>query len=129
MKPVQFIVEKSSTGYAARAENFDKYPVTTIADTLEELKINIVAALNTWFDFKGQPAAAQTDISVKIDLQQFFRFYKELNAKAISKRAGIKESLLSDYVHGRKKPSEKQTQRILTGIKSLGRELASLELI
>lgn len=126
---VKFIVERTGTGYSAHAENFEKYPVTTSADTMAELKTNIVDALNTWLDFQGKPLAGAADIAVKIDLQQIFAFYKELNAKAIGKRAGISETLLSDYVNGRKQPSQKQAQRILTGIQSLGRELAALELV
>jgi predicted RNase H-like HicB family nuclease len=127
MKKVKFIIEKSRTGYAAYAENFEKYPVTTTADTMEELKANMVDALNTWLEFKGLPLAEPGQIALKIDLPQFFEYYNELNAKAISKRAGISQTLLSDYVNGRKKPSEKQTKRILSGVQALGRELASLE--
>lgn len=122
-----FVVEKSGTGYAAYAENFDKYPVTTTADTVEELKENLVQALNTWLSFQEKPLADKTQIAIKIDLKQFFDYYKELNAKSIGQRSGIKPTLLSDYINGRKTPSPKQTARILDGIRSLGRELAGLE--
>jgi len=129
MKKVKFIVEKSNTGYAAYAEDFEKYPVTTTADTMDELKTNMADALNTWVDFKGLPLAGDGQIILKIDLPQFFEYYNELNAKAISKRAGISPTLLSDYVNGRKQPSEKQTKRILLGVQALGRELANLEFV
>lgn len=127
MKQIKFIVEKSSTGYAAYAENFEKYPVTTTADTIEELKVNLADALNTWLEFKKLAPAEPGQIAIKIDLPQFFEYYKELNAKAIGKRAGISQTLLSDYVNGRKQPSDKQTKRILSGIQALGKELASLD--
>ena len=127
MKTVKFIVEKSETGYAAYAENFEKYPVTTVADTLEELKENLVQALNTWLEFQEKPLVGKAQIAVKLDLKQFFDFYKEINAKSLSKRAGIQPTLLSDYISGRKTPSPKQTARILEGVRSLGRELSELE--
>jgi hypothetical protein len=39
----------------------------------------------------------------------------------------MNETLLSQYVNGIKKPSQKQTEKILAGIKSLGKELQQLE--
>jgi hypothetical protein len=38
----------------------------------------------------------------------------------------MNESLLSQYVHGIKKPSVAQTNRILAGIREIGQELSSL---
>jgi hypothetical protein len=35
-------------------------------------------------------------------LPQLFDYYKEINAKAISQRAGINQPLLSLYVNGKK---------------------------
>ncbi|HFB62212.1 MAG TPA: XRE family transcriptional regulator, partial [Bacteroidetes bacterium] len=35
----------------------------------------------------------------------------------------------SQYIQGRKKPSENQTEKILTGIQQIGRELSELNLI
>lgn len=38
-------------------------------------------------------------------------------------------TLLSQYVNGVKKPSDKQVKKMLEGIKALGRELLQLDLI
>jgi hypothetical protein len=129
MKKIKFIVEKTKTGFSAYADNFDKYPVSTTAKTLDELKVNMLDALNTWLEYKGRPLARTEDISIKIDLPQLFGYYKEINAKAISKRAGINQTLLSQYVNGNKVPSAKQAERILNEIRALGKELASLEFV
>jgi hypothetical protein len=126
MKKLSFIVEKTDTGFSAYAKD---YPIYTVGDNMHELKSNMLDAANTWFDLKGIPAISDSQIDVQLDLPQFFSFYKEINAKAISKRIGMNETLLSQYVNGIKKPSSKQTARILQGIRSLGQELTSLELV
>ncbi len=60
-------------------------------------------------------------------MPQFFKFYKVINAKALSKRIGINQSLLAQYIKGIKKPSTAQTRRILKGVRDVGRELAAIE--
>ena len=72
---------------------------------------------------------ADDQITIKYDLPQFFEYYKEINAKAIAKRVGINASLLSQYVNGKKRPSDKQVKKILIGIRDLGKELIELELV
>ena len=126
MKKVVFIVEKTNTGYSAFAQD---YPVYTVGDSIADVRKNILDAINTWFEHKNFPEITEGQIELKLDIPQFFEFYKEINAKAISKRIGINESLLSQYVTGVKKPSTKQRTRILEGIKSLGKELVNLELV
>jgi DNA-binding transcriptional regulator YdaS (Cro superfamily) len=51
-----------------------------------------------------------------------------INAKVMAVRLGINPTLLAQYIQGVKKPSEKQTQKILAGIKQVGKELYELEL-
>ncbi len=41
------IVERTNTGYSAYSV---KYPVYTVGDTLEQLKANILKALNLYFE-------------------------------------------------------------------------------
>ena len=56
----------------------------------------------------------------------FFEFYKVINAKALSKRIGMNQSLLAQYIKGNKKPSPAQKKRILKGVQKVGRELAEV---
>lgn len=125
-KPM-FIIEKTGTGFSAYAEN-DNLPVTTSADTIEELMSNILDAYNSFADLKGFPELSSEDIKFKIDLPQFFEYYKVINASALGARIGMDKTLLSQYVNGHKSPGEKQIQRIMEGIRQLGNELASLKL-
>ncbi|MET4080286.1 DNA-binding transcriptional regulator YdaS (Cro superfamily) [Pedobacter sp. UYP30] len=62
-------------------------------------------------------------------MASFFEFYKVINAKALSERIGMIQSLLAQYINGIKKPSANQTQRILKGVQQVGKELASIQFI
>ncbi|GAB3427408.1 hypothetical protein [Niabella aquatica] len=126
MKKIVFIVEKTKTGYSAYAKD-DKYPIATTGRTMDELKKNMSDATNTWLEHLGKPAIDPGSIVVKIDLPQFFDYYKEINASALAQRIPMDRSLLAQYKSGSKQPSERQTEKILSGIKALGRELSALE--
>jgi predicted RNase H-like HicB family nuclease len=122
MKKITIIVEKTETGYSAYAES---YPVYTIGNNLDELKINILEALNLYFDETKSQITAD-DLKIVLDLPQFFEFYKVINAKALSERIGMNQSLLAQYIKGNKKPSTEQTHRILKGVQQIGRELSEI---
>lgn len=119
------IVEKTNTGYSAYAA---KYSVYTVGGSLEELKTNIIEALNLQFEKQGK-TITEKDLKITLDLAQFFEFYKVINAKALSERIGINQSLLAQYIKGIKKPSPTQTQRILKGVQQVGKELAAIQFI
>ena len=122
---IEVIVEKTRTGYSAYAE---KFPVYTVGKSLEELKSNLLEALNLYQDRRGK-IVNENDLRIMLDLQQFFEFYKVINAKALSERIGMNQSLLAQYIKGIKRPSPKQANRILKGIQQVGKELASIRFI
>lgn len=122
---IELIVEKTKTGFSAYAE---KYPVYTVGSSLDELKANVMEALNLFFEERGKTITEQ-DLKITLDLPQFFNFYKVINAKALSERIGMNQSLLAQYINGSKKPSPRQTQRILTGVQQVGRELAEVRFL
>lgn len=122
---INMIVERTKTGYSAYAE---KYPVYTVGSSLEELKTNILESLNFYFEKQGKIITAK-DLQINLDLPQFFDFYKVINAKALSERIGMNQSLLAQYIKGNKKPSPTQTQRILKGVQQIGSELAAIRFL
>ena len=122
---IEMIIERTKTGYSVYAE---KYPVYTVGNTLEELKTNMLEALNLYFE-KQKKVVTERDLRITLDLPQFFEFYKVINAKALSERIGINQSLLAQYIKGIKKPSSTQTRRILKGVQEVGKELASIQFI
>jgi predicted RNase H-like HicB family nuclease len=125
MKKIVIIVEKTETGYAAYAEDF---PVFTVGKDLDELKTNILEAINMYFEAEER-SVTLNDLKITLDLPQFFEFYKVINAKALSERIGMNQSLLAQYIKGNKKPSPAQVQRIMKGVQQIGRELSEISFL
>lgn len=125
MKKITIIVEKTFTGYSAYSEND---PIFSVGNNLEEIKINILEALNLYFE-DSKTKITEENLKITLDLPQFFEFYKVINAKALSERIGMNQSLLAQYIKGNKKPSSAQTQRILKGVQQIGRELSEISFL
>jgi len=128
MKTIGFIVEKTGTGFSAYADNFETFPVGTTGDTIGELKQNILEAANLYLDHISKKSITVDQIAITFDIPSFFEYYNVINAKALSKRIGMNNTLLSQYVKGVKRPSVKQVKKILTGIKDIGKELSELDI-
>ncbi len=86
----------------------------------------MVAACNGQLAAEGK-SATEADLKIKLDLPQFFEFYKVINASALTGKVGMSQSLLAQYIGGQKKASAKQTNRILEGVRAVGRELAEMD--
>lgn len=124
---IEMVIEKTNTGYSAFAKD---YPVATVGDTAEELFSNMLEAMNLYFEEAKFPRKLTLDdLKITLDLPQFFEYYKIINTKALGERIGLNQTLLSQYINGHKKPSLKQVQKILQGIRDLGRELMQVDLV
>jgi predicted RNase H-like HicB family nuclease len=104
------------------------YSGNTVGATLEEIKANIIEVSNLYFEEQGK-SVTENDLKITLDLPQFFEFYKVINAKALSERIGMNQSLLAQYIIGVKKPSATQTQQILRGVQQIGKELAEINFL
>lgn len=124
---IKITITKEDTGYSANTLVNDKF-IATEAETFEELKQMILEAANLSFDEKGFVYAIE-EILFEYDLESFFDFYKVINAKALSERIGMNQSLLAQYIKGIKKPSVSQTKRILQGVQQIGRELSEVRFL
>jgi hypothetical protein len=120
-------VVKEDVGYSATSQ-IGKNFVGTEADSFEDLKDNLLKALNFTFEDIGMKHTSD-DLVFEFDLESFFDFYKVINAKALSERIGMNQSLLAQYIKGIKKPSAAQTKRILTGVHQIGRELTEVRFL
>ena len=121
-KKIKLVVEKTETGFSAYTED---YPVYTTGQTFSDLHNHAVEAMNLYLIDLGCKVTAR-NLEFEIDIPQFFQYYRVINSKFLARRIGMNESLLSQYVHGVKKPSTAQTHRILAGIREIGQELSSL---
>ena len=126
MKKLKVIVEKTSTGYSAYA---DKYPVYTTGGDVKELVSNMVDAFKFYLEENGEKAdVSRKNLDLNFSIPSLFELYP-INVKHFAERIGMNYTLLSQYVQGRKKPSEKQTERIVEGLQEVGKELSEVGII
>lgn len=126
-RKIKVIVIKEDLGYSASA-NIGNNFVATEADSFEDLKFRMIEALRFTFEDTGVKYTLN-DLAFEFDLESFFDFYKVINAKALSERIGMNQSLLAQYIKGIKKPSPAQTKRILDGVQQIGRELTEVQFL
>jgi predicted RNase H-like HicB family nuclease len=124
-KKIKMVVEKTETGFSAFSE---EYPVYTTGRTISELINNAYEASNLYFEDQNIQVTHE-NLKFEIDFKQFFQYYKVLNSKFLADKIGMNPTLLSQYVQGHKKPSESQTEKILSGIQQIGKELSEINLI
>ena len=124
-KRIKMIVERTETGFSAFSDN---YPIFTTGRTIPELIDNAFAASTLYFE-NDEIELTHENIKFEIDFKQFFQYYKVLNSKFLADKIGMNPTLLSQYVQGHKKPSNKQTEKILSGIQQIGQELSEINLI
>ncbi|MFA5418891.1 MAG: hypothetical protein WC341_10585 [Bacteroidales bacterium] len=123
-KKIKIIVEKTETGFSAYSE---EYPIFTTGRTVPELIENALEATQLYFENKY--LILNENLKFEIDFEQFFQYFKVLNSKFLAEKIGMNPTLLSQYVQGHKKPSENQTEKILSGIHQIGQELSDMNLI
>ncbi len=124
-KKIVMTVEKTDTGFSAFSK---QHPIFTTGKSIPELINNTYEATAFYFedeDVKIDPK----NIKFEIDFKQFFKYYKVINANFLAEKIGMNATLLSQYVQGHKKPSAKQTDKILNGIHQIGQELSEINLL
>ncbi len=124
-KKIILTVEKTDTGFSAYAKD---YPIFTTGKSIPELINSAYEATEFYFEDEKVKADAN-DIQFEIDFKQFFKYYKVINAKFLAEKIGMNATLLSQYVSGTKKPSRKQSEKILSGIHQIGQELSGINLL
>jgi hypothetical protein len=124
---ITMTVIKEDAGYSANATSGDRH-IFTEGETFDELKSNILDAVNLAFEDLHFIYSID-EVKLTLDLQSFFDFYKVINAKALSARIGMNQSLLAQYISGSKKPSTLQRNRILKGVQQIGRELSEIQFL
>jgi hypothetical protein len=135
LTPINVKLSKDTSGFYAVANlapgivSYDGLTsIFATGDSIDATLDELVEAISFALDNEAI-TISRNDLIIKLDLPSFFEFYKVINVKALSKRLGMNQSLLSQYISGKKKPSKKQSIRILEGIRQLGRELADLDFI
>ena len=125
-KKIEITVEKTDTGFSAYANDLS---VFSTGKDIPELYVHLVEAINLLLEEDGTEVISLSDLKLNLDLKQFFQYYKVLNARFLARRIGMNPTLLSQYVRGVKRPSPKQTEKIIQGIQGIGKELSDLRFI
>jgi transcriptional regulator with XRE-family HTH domain len=118
---------KENVGYSATIVSKNKF-IASEADTFDLLLTHLVEAINLTFEEYGFTYQIN-ELKFTYDLESFFEFYTVINAKALSERIGMNQSLLAQYIKGIKKPSTAQIRRILSGVQQIGKELGEVQLL
>lgn len=124
---IKLNIIKENEGYTAIGQ-CENRSLVTCGDTWEELQVMVIDMLNLVFEDLGFTYTID-EIEFSYDLASFFDFYKVLNVSALSKRIKMPQSLLAQYITGKKKPSSAQTARILKGVQQVGRELSEIRFL
>ena len=124
---IKVTILKEDVGYSAQSLVQNKF-IATEAESFDGLLSNLLEAVNLTFENNGISYTID-ELKFSYDLTSFFDYYKVINAKALSERIGMNQSLLAQYITGIKKPSASLIKRILTGIQQVGKELTDVQLI
>lgn len=124
---IKLNIIKENEGYTATGQ-WEIRSMVTCGDTWEELQKMVIEMLNLVFEDLGFTYTID-EIEFSFDLASFFDFYKVLNVSALSKRINMPQSLLAQYISGKKKPSTTQKARILKGVQQVGRELTEINFL
>ena len=124
---IELKIIKEDVGYSAVGK-WKNRGLTTCGDNWNELQFMIIDMLNLVFEDVGYTYSID-EIEFSYDIHSFFDFYKVINAKALSERIGMNQSLLAQYISGIKKPSPAQTKKIVKGVQQIGRELSEVQIL
>ncbi len=124
------LVEIQKDGFSAYLD-VPGHSITSAGETLYELKDNIQEALDLFLETADELGIDTAGIKgkrieLRLDVKQLFSFYKAINISGFAAYSGINRSLLNQYAKGLKKPSEKQSLRILRELHKLGKDLISI---
>src|SRR5690606_5447292 len=117
-------LEFTKSGYSAYCLD---YNVTTTASNKNELINNLIEAINFYLEDEDRYVTIE-NLNIEIDFNQFFGYFSYLKTKEIAAKIGMNSSLLTQYIRGVKTPSKKQAEKIINGIRTIGKELSQIEL-
>lgn len=128
-------IEKQSDGsYIAYNTTGEKVQIIGTGSTVKEAKedfFNSIDEVKESYVEVGDdmPACLKEDIEFRFDISSLFEYYSMFNVSALGRYLGINDSLMRQYRNGSAQISDKQLEKIESGIHKLGSELASLRLV
>jgi predicted RNase H-like HicB family nuclease len=129
-KNIEANVELTKQGFSGYIE-INNSIIVAQGDTIEELKEDFKSALNLYLEELQErgvdiKAYKNYEIDIILDVKALFKVLKPINVSGFASYSGMNRSLLGQYLTGKKRPSEKQSRKILENVHKLGEQLASI---
>ena len=117
---------KTADGREA-CEKFDDYPRLRYATSEQRANYTADSWCIRWEEIDEDLSfEGFFDKRPTTELYKLFMAHPELNVSAIARRMGISQSLMAQYISGKKKASEARLKRILDTVREIGQELIAV---
>ena len=132
MEKIIMLIGKSSDFYGAMSENCEG--IYAAGPDIEAVKADTYKAiegikLNLPEDRWPEQIKGDFEIEWKFDVPSFLEYYSGfLSLAGMERMTGIHQKQLSNYLHHRAVPRQKQADRIIKGLHNFARELLSITL-
>lgn len=126
------LIGKSSDYYGAMSENCDG--IYAAGPDIEAVKADTYKAIegikrNLPEDRWPEQIKGDFEIEWKFDVPSFLEYYGGfLSLAGLERMTGIHQKQLSNYLHRRAVPRQKQADRIINGLRKFAREILSITL-
>ena len=130
MEKIIMIVEKSKDFFDAYSDNCDG--IYASGENMEAVKSDALEAIrlikkNLPEDRWPEQIKGEFEIEWKFDVPSFLEYYGDyLSLSGMERMTGINQKQLSNYLHRRAVPRQKQAARIMRGLHRFAREILSI---
>ena len=129
MKILTAIIERNEDAFFAYINELEG--CVAGGQNYEEVKDNLEQIIREFREEDieiGKQLEKGYNIKYEVDLESVFNLIPEVNITQLAKLIKMNPGLLRQYVSGSKKASEKQTNKVMEGIRRLTEKLKSLQI-
>jgi len=129
MKTLTAIIERNEDAFFAYINEIEG--CVAGGENYEEVKTNLEQIISEFREEDieiGKQLEKGYNIKYEVDLESVFNLIPEVNITQLAKLIKMNPGLLRQYVSGSKKASEKQTNKVMEGIRRLTEKLKSLQI-
>jgi len=129
MKILTAIIERNEDAFFAYINEIEG--CVAGGENYEEVKTNLEQIISEFREEDieiGKQLEKGYNIKYEVDLESVFNLIPEVNITQLAKLIKMNPGLLRQYVSGSKKASEKQTNKVMEGIRRLTDKLKSLQI-
>ena len=129
MKTLTAIIERNEDAFFAYINEIEG--CVAGGENYEEVKTNLEQIIREFREEDieiGKQLEKGYNIKYEVDLESVFNLIPEVNITQLAKLIKMNPGLLRQYVSGSKKASEKQTNKVMEGIRRLTDKLKSLQI-